>query len=254
LKKLVFIDEDSSLWVVPISIEDMKTTGPAIKIADGIKEFTNWSPDSKKIAFISTKSGNIDIWVASADEKELIQLTDDPEDETRSYPHFLVWSPDGKTLAYISKRSIWLIPVSGGKPKEIVKEASEPSWSPDGKELRFIGKSHISAITLETGAVRNIVDLKAHGFDAEKIGDLDWSPDGRNLAFISYRNPRDRIFVIPVEGGELLELAKDDIGDKYYLLWSPDGKKLSYNSDRYVRVRTGAIWEADIEELLSKME
>ena len=56
------------------------------------------------------------------------------------------------------------------------------------------------------------------------------------------------------EAGELLELAKDDPGDKFYLYWSPDGKKLSYASYRFVRVRTGAIWEADVEELLSKMD
>jgi TolB protein len=263
LKKLAFIGEDSSLWVVSISPEEMKTTGPAIKIADQLKRttgtqpsyfFASCSPDGKKIAFASTKSGNVDIWAASADGKELIQLTNDLEDETKGGYRSPVWSPDGKMLAYISKDGIWLVPASGGKAQQVAKEASDPSWSPDGKELGFIKGSHISVITLETGTIRNIVDLKAHGLDPKESGELSWSPDGKKLAFVSYKSPGNRIFVIPIEGGELLELVKDDPGDKYYLSWSPDGKKLSYNSDRYVRVRTGAIWEADIEELLSKME
>lgn len=274
LQKLAFIGEDlpsseakgSSLWIVEISIEDLKTTGSAVKIADQLKRttgthpsyyFTSWSPDSKKIAFHSIKSGNVDIWVASVDGKELIQLTDNPEDETETYYHAPaapVWSPDGKTLAYISQAGIWLIPASGGKPQELVKEAWDPAWSPDGKELGFIGKSHISVITLETGAVRNLVDLVAHSLDAERSWDLSWSPDGKNLAFFSYKNPNYRLWVVPAKGGELLELAKNDPGDKFYLYWSPDGKKLSYASYRAVRVRTGAIWEANVEELLSKMD
>ena len=60
--------------------------------------------------------------------------------------------------------------------------------------------------------------------------------------------------MIPAAGGDPLELAKDDPGDKYYTSWSPDGRKLSYGSDGYARVRTGSIWEADVAELLSKTE
>jgi len=49
-------------------------------------------------------------------------------------------------------------------------------------------------------------------------------------------------------------LATDDTGGKYWLYWSPDGKRISYNSDGYVKLRTAAIWEADVSELLSGME
>ncbi len=262
LKRLAFISEDSSLWVVPISIQDMKITGSPVKVTDHIKRTTgtrpsyyyiSWSPDSKKLAFCSTRGGNTDIWMASADGKKLTQITDDPEDETLGYPRAPVWSPDGKTLAYISGGGLWLVPSKGGKPRQISEEASDPTWSPDGKELGFIEKSQLVVVmTLETGEVRNLVDLKANGLDNH--WGLSWSPDGGNLAFISYKSPAYRIFLIPAEGGELLELAKDDPGDKYYFAWSPDGKKLSYDSERYVRVRTGSIWEADVEEILSGKE
>ena len=261
LTKLAFIDENSSLWVASFSIEDMKISDSAVRIADQIKRSTgtrpsysyiSWSPDNKKVAFCSTKSGNVDIWAASVDGKKLIQLTDDPEDETRGYPRAPVWSPDGKRLACISKGGIQLVAATGGESRQIVEEASDPAWSPDGKELGFIGKSHISVITLKTGAVRDMVDLKARSLG--NSWGLSWSPDGRNLAFISYKSPTYRIFVLPVSGGELLELAGDDPGDKYALAWSPDGKKLSYDSERYVRVRTGSIWAGDVAELMSKME
>ena len=48
-----------------------------------------------------------------------------------------------------------------------------------------------------------------------------------------------------------MKLTTDDAGAKYSLFWSPDGKRISYSSDAYVKLRTGAIWEADVSELLS---
>jgi len=43
------------------------------------------------------------------------------------------------------------------------------------------------------------------------------------------------------------------MGDlKYSLFWSPDGKRISYCSDAHVKLRTGAIWEADFEEIVKK--
>ena len=81
---------------------------------------------------------------------------------------------------------------------------------------------------------------------------LCWSPDGHG-----YRRVKEshHIFMVPAEGGEVTELAADDNGEKYCLYWSPDGKWLSYNSDAFVKTRSeGAIWEADMEDLLSKQE
>jgi len=262
LRKLAFLTEDRSLWVVPSSIEERRVTGPAVKIAEKFNQVqVGWSPDSKRIAFSSLKGGNADIWTASVEGGELRRLTNEPERETISgWSDRSAWSPDGKMIVYERAKALWVVPASGGKPREIVKEAFEPSWSPDGKKIGFLKRdfSFISIVTLATGEVRRIVDLQALNMvgpeaRSSRCWGLVWSPDGKRLSFITMRRGISRLWVAPVAGDKPIELARAD-PDKWYQYWSPDGKKLSYNSDREVRVRMGAIWEVDVREFLSKMK
>jgi len=262
LKKLTFITEDMSLWVLPISVEERRVTGPPVKIIEKIRYNTadvGWSPDSKKIVFSSKKSGNADVWIASADGKQLKRLTDEPEDDVISgWRYGSAWSPDGKMIVYAKAEALWVVSASGGEPREIVKDATEPVWSADSKQLGFIKRddSAISIVTLETGDVRDIVDLEALGMgDPQEPSNhswgLTWSPDGKWLSFFTVKRRIDHFWVVPAEGGEPRELASSHPG-KWWQFWSPDSTRLSYNSDRDVRVRMGAIWEVDVDELLSK--
>lgn len=261
LKKFAFLlDDRSSLWIAPVSIAEKRITGPAVKIAEKLKRTrdqynVSWSSDSKKIAFSSTKGGDADIWTASAGGGDLKRLTDGSEDEIDP-----VWSPDGKMIAYRRGKAIWVTSASGVKPREVAKKGYDPTWSPDGKEIAFIGgSSYISIMTLATGQVRQVTDLKASVFEGadpqrSSCENLIWSPDGRNLAFLSDIKGRYQVWVVPAAGGKPAELASDDAGYKFYLYWSPDGKKLSYDSYSYLKVGMGAIWEADVGELLSGPE
>jgi len=53
------------------------------------------------------------------------------------------WSPDGKWLAFVTfddtaRGHLWKVPVTGGMPQRLTKEASDfvdPVWSPDGKSI-----------------------------------------------------------------------------------------------------------------------
>lgn len=266
LKRLAFFTEDWSLWVVPISIEEKRTTGKTVKLAEEIslksRYSVGWSPDSRRIAFSSTKSGNADIWVASVDGGKPKRLTNAPEDETVSgWSHLAAWSPDGKIIAYNKGKTIWVVSASGGKPKEIVRNTFEPVWSPDGKEIACIKRdySFISIVTLATGEVRNVVNLKELGViegDDSSVSwgwGLTWSPDGRRLSFITVTEKDDYLWIVDAAGGEPIELAGDDTG-KWFQYWSPDGKRLSYNSDRDVRVHRGTIWEVDVAGFLNNAE
>ena len=262
LKKLAFLTKDKSLWVGPISIEERRTIGKAVNIAKEInikrQISIGWSPDSKWIAFSATKSGNADIWIASVDGRELKQLTDASEDETIVWSSGQsVWSPDGKMILYEKANALWMVSTSGGKPKEIVKEAFEPVWSPNGKEIAFLKSdySFISTVSLANGEVRDIVALKANNMvnpEHPQCWRLTWSPDGKWLSFFTMRD-EDHLWMVPSAGGEPVELASFD-SDKWYQYWSPNSMKLSYNSDRQVRARIGAIWEVNVEELLSREE
>ena len=120
----------------------------------------------------------------------------------------------------------------------------------------YVDGERLEGQILDKDQARRIADLKALAIDS--ILDLRWSPDGRRLAFSSYNYATGKpgpIFVISAEGGEITRLATDDSGEKDYLYWSSDGKWISYNSDGMVKTRPeGAIWEADVSELLSAGE
>jgi Tol biopolymer transport system component len=270
-KKLLFFvnqsDNTKDLWMVPVSLKDGRTTGPAVMVLaarDGISPGDAvWSPDGKRLAVIFKD----DIWIASTEEDKPIQITNTPEQEI--WP---VWSPDGEMIAYMLGLSIWgekehrilhVISISEDEATEVLRTAAgrnQYAWSPDSKEIAVISQGIISAISIAGGKTRQIVDLKHQEFFVEdgirSAWGLSWHPGGKYITFISQKERvvNDGIFMVPANGGKITELVTDDPGEKYLLYPSPDGKWISYNSDGFVKTRSeGTIWEAEFEQILGKI-
>ena len=107
------------------------------------------SPDGAWVAYtVSTPDtvkdeDNTDIWMASWDGKQQVQLTRSPAGE-----HAPRWSPDGRTLAFLSSRDderevdqVWLLDRAGGEPERVTDlpgGVSDLAWSPDGRRLALI--------------------------------------------------------------------------------------------------------------------
>ncbi|MCB9702940.1 MAG: PD40 domain-containing protein [Myxococcales bacterium] len=103
------------------------------------------SPDGQRIAFVSSRDGNAELYVMAADGKEPRRLSDDPANE--SAPR---WSPDGRHLAFLSDRGgsdrIYVVDPAGESPtprrltldRDLVGEG-EHAWSPDGRRIVFVG-------------------------------------------------------------------------------------------------------------------
>ncbi len=273
-RKLAFAaqrdDGKEDIYVVPISVKDGRTIGPAVLVFDGWDKKHNyavafsWSPDGTKIAL----SHEWNIWMAYADGSDPVQVTHSQDDTHRASPS---WSPDGTMLAYkayISDKEqlIKVISVSSMSENEDTVLLDLPrnnyEWTPDSRSLLSFDEETISAISIADGKSRQVLDLKDMSVDG--MWNLSWSPDRRTFAFIGYNYKKKEnsyhIFAVPLEegklfpvkGSKLTELATDDTGEKYLLHWSPDGKWISYQSDGFIKTRTeGAIWEADVSELLS---
>ena len=106
------------------------------------------SPDGKWVAYVvsraikDTDKNDSDIWMASWDGTQEIQLTSSPDGE--SQPR---WSPDNKYISFVSSRQgakdgqLWLMNRAGGeaiKVSDVKGGIAEYAWAPDAKRIVFV--------------------------------------------------------------------------------------------------------------------
>ncbi len=135
-----------------------------------------WSPDSKKIAFVSNRTtdpdrnGNTDLWVMDAKKGSTLKQLTTWQDADNS----LAWSPDGKFIAYLKSQTpeydiydqgqLAVIPSEGGAPKilnaKLDRDTSPPHWSADSKSVRVVvdddRRSNVASFDLD-GNMKMIV-------------------------------------------------------------------------------------------------
>jgi len=130
--KIVFTNHGNGIWVMNADGSDPHP----ITFKDDIDP--TWSPDGSMIAFASNRSGERQLYVASANGKKIEQVTDLSNMGGRS-----TWSPDGKKLAFYrgpaGDRDIFVINISGSGLDRLTNGGDNlgPSWSPDGEWIAF---------------------------------------------------------------------------------------------------------------------
>src|SRR3989449_10900254 len=99
-----------------------------------------FSPDGSRIAFVSQRDGNAEIYVMNADGTGTTRVTNDPQADGR--PAFL---PDGQSLAFHSSRTagklqIWAVNVDGTGLTQLTRDSvnSSPAVSPDGQTIAYV--------------------------------------------------------------------------------------------------------------------
>lgn len=97
-----------------------------------------WSPDGRRIAFVSWRDGNQDIYVFDFNTGETRNLTNTPT-RHEDYP---AWSPDGDILAYSAPENgietVFTQDVSANGSPQAFRRGRMPAWSPDGLSIAFM--------------------------------------------------------------------------------------------------------------------
>jgi dipeptidyl aminopeptidase/acylaminoacyl peptidase len=256
----IVVDTDfryTHLWTIALEGKEKKriTEGPfAVSV-------TQWSPDGKWIAYVSTSNGtqessytdisedsNTDIYVVPAEGGKPRQLTTNPSSDNNPQ-----WSPDGKWIAYVAntepkswaaKSDIMVVSAEGGTARDLTKDLEESTgagltFSPDGKSLYFSRStgvySHLFSVPAAGGAISQVTK------ENRQHGQWDFSDDGTKVAFVMNdpRTPPDVWVVV------LATMKEQKITDA-----NPQLEDFAISETEVVRWKGADGW--DIEGVLTK--
>ena len=135
---------DSNIWRLSLSSPGVAAGPPARFIASTRADAAaQYSPDGKRIAFESNRSGVQGIWVSDADGSNAVELFS----RAGTICGTPRWSPDGQRIAFDFNAEgnfdIYVIRASGGKPIRLTTDSVDddsPSWSRDGNWVYFTSK------------------------------------------------------------------------------------------------------------------
>ena len=200
----------------------------------------SWSPDGRRIAFVSTRSGALEVHVMNADGTDAVQVT-----HARAFVRDVSWSPDGTQIVFSSGAAgltgplgviqwpmdIYVARADGTEARRLTRSGgfnAEPKWSPDGGRIAYCS---------DVGGPYEVWVMGSDGSGQRPLTRIgqncapSWSPDGSLIAFHSDRDygGDGTIYVMSADGGGERRLV-DDSGIKP--IWSRDGRWIAYESDR----------------------
>lgn len=190
----------------------------------------SFSPDGRRIAFISDVSGVPQVWVKILAEGDPVQVTFDEAPASRPR-----WSPAGDEIFYVRRppgnTSIYSVSPEGGAPHKIIEGGRNPNWSADGKRLVFEREYDVWTANRDGSDQRRINNVPPTDLLlADRMP--TFSPDGSAIAFFqNEKGPIGDYWVVPVSGGEARRLTFDTIFGGAPA-WTPDGQFIIFPSQR----------------------
>ena len=186
----------------------------------------SWSPDGKKLAYVSFESDQPRIFIQDIATGERERIASFPG--INGAPAF---SPDGRHLAMTLSKDgnpeIYVMHLQTRRLRRITSNVAidtEPSWSPDGKSLVFTsdrgGKPQIYRATVEGGRPERIT------FEGSYNARAVYSPDGAKLALVHRDEGRYRIGLLDLENGALQVLTESELDESPS--FAPNGSMILY--------------------------
>ncbi len=264
------------VWVVPLNhvgtaasaVQPGEAGQPSsaerILIGDQDADRPRWAPDGKRFAFISTKDGGSQVWIADFDPNAGAVITTHKLTSVVTEAGGELWSPDGKNILFTSD----VYPECDGTPQaetdcnaRKVKAAEQSKvkaqifthllyrhWNAyrEGKRSHIFviraPKEGPAADSDEESIMENYPRDLTHGdFEAPVFSlggqdDYAFSPDGKEICYTSNhdKNPaastNNDLWIVPVSGGQAKDITADNPASDSSPLYSPNGRYIAYRA------------------------
>ncbi|HEX8150295.1 MAG TPA: S41 family peptidase [Pyrinomonadaceae bacterium] len=214
-----------------------------------------YSPDGRRLAFISTRTGNGDIYVLDFASGEVRRVTFDDGGEQLD-----AWSHDGKWLYYSStardigaSNDVYRVSAAGGTPMQVSADRYANEWAaapaPDGSALAFVGRGYPQwwrhgHAHIDESVIMLMREHSTSKYEALTDGGAKeqwpmWGEGGKSLYFMSDRGGAENIWKLPL-GGRPTQLTKFTSGR---VLWP----SISYDGRTVVFERGYGIWRMETD-------
>ena len=220
----------SNLWQVSLNGENHSPFYTGLNNSSSPR----WSPDSKRLAFVSNNSGSQQIhmhWIESSKTAVISQLPTSPSN--------LSWSPDGKWLAFTMNVKASTQPIAKQRKKpEGATWAEEPitvtttQYQYDGQGIVEPAYRHVFIVPADGGSARQLTEG-----DFNHYGSLAWTPDSERIFFSAYRSDNWElvsdeadIYAVSVATKKLEQITNEPGAERSPVI-SPNGRMIAFSRE-----------------------
>jgi dipeptidyl aminopeptidase/acylaminoacyl peptidase len=207
---------ETEIWMA------VTTTGETYRLTNARKSSTNpqWSPDSKRLAFISDRDGKRQIYLIAPNGGEAVQLT-----SVETGVSTLSWSPDGRRIAF-----------TAGDPESKSRKDRKEKYG----EYEVIQSDYTFTHLWLVDAPNEVKDkrpepLRLTEGSSMSVNGFSWAPDSARIAFSAVKDPdlgssaTADIYVMTVSDKGIKRII-DTKGPDGNPVWSPDGRRIAYQT------------------------
>lgn len=202
-----------------------------ILVCSSVSHIWAQAPETPKIAFASSREGNLDIYVMNPDGTQPVKITNH-----RATDNAPVWSPTGEQLLFQSDRNkqplhwdIYLMDADGSNVQAVFAKSadrSQPAWSPDGTQIAYRRRE-------PSGIFIYIATIDEKKEEKVAIGSCPtWSPDGTEIAFVSGALEQRHISILNLGTRKQKVIFPPKAPPSWIggaAVWSPNGDKFAFS-------------------------